>query len=58
MDDIRKDRDIIYANTSEYLNNLSNLFQRPMKYDIGIWTKDDIETPIKGKNCIVLKVYW
>ena len=58
MEDIRKHREEIYANVDLYLNNLSNMFQKPMKYDIGIWTKEDDETPVENKNCILLKVYW
>jgi len=58
MKDIRQHRDKIYANTELYLNELSNMFQKPMKYDIGIWSKDDPETPFEGKNCIILKIRW
>ena len=58
MEDIRIDREIIYASTDKYLNDLSNHFQKPMKYDVGIWTKDDDETPVENRNCIVLKIYW
>ena len=58
MKEIRKHREKIYVTTLSYLNDISNLFMKPVKYDIGIWTKDDFETPFKNKNCIILKVYW
>ena len=58
MKDIREHQEEIDALRSEFLNKLSNLFGKPINWNQGIWTKDDEEAPIPGKNCIHLMLDW
>ena len=60
MKDIREHREEIDALQSEFLNKLSNLFEKPMHWERGIWTKtdEDSEKPVPEKNCIQLNIDW
>ena len=58
MDDIREHRKQIYKEVSSFLNGISNIFVKPVKYDLSIWTKDDLESPVGNKNCIDIRIYW
>ena len=60
MEDIRKHREEIDALRSEFLNGLSNLFEKPMHFEQSIWTKadEDPEKPVPDRNCIQLNIDW